>query len=120
VVDTATYFSLFGQIVIMCLIQLGGLGIMTFSSFILLTAGRSVTLTGKLVVEGSFRPAVISDFRSMLRDVFAFTFSLEAIGAILLLVRFKGDLAPGQAVFFLFSMRSQLSVMPVFLSFLVA
>jgi len=104
----------------MCLIQLGGLGIMTFSSFILLTAGRSVTLTGKLVVEGSFRPAVISDFRSMLRDVFAFTFSLEAIGAILLLVRFKGDLAPGQAVFFLFSMRSQLSVMPVFLSFLVA
>jgi len=99
VVDTATYFSLFGQIVIICLIQLGGLGIMTFSSFILLTAGRSVTLTGKMVVEGSFRPAVISDFRSLLRDVFAFTFSLEAIGAILLLVRFKGDLPPGQAVF---------------------
>lgn len=83
----------------MCLIQLGGLGIMTFSSFILLTAGRSVTLTGKMVVEGSFRPAVISDFRSLLRDVFTFTFGLEALGAILLLVRFKGDLAPGQAIF---------------------
>jgi len=68
-VDTATYFSLFGQIVIICLIQLGGLGIMTFSSFILLTAGRRVTLTGKMVVEGSFRPSVISDFRSLLKDV---------------------------------------------------
>lgn len=99
VVDTATYFSLFGQIVIICLIQLGGLGIMTFSSFILLTAGRSITLTGKMVVEGSFRPSVISDFRSLLRDVFAFTFGLEALGAILLLLRFKGDLAPGQAIF---------------------
>jgi trk system potassium uptake protein TrkH len=45
-VDTATYFTLFGQIVIICLIQLGGLGIMTFSSFILLTAGRGDSYRG--------------------------------------------------------------------------
>ncbi|HRD02524.1 MAG TPA: TrkH family potassium uptake protein [Candidatus Saccharicenans sp.] len=100
VVDTATYFSLFGQIVIICLIQLGGLGIMTFSSFILLTAGRRVTLTGKMVVEGSFRPSVISDFRSLVKDVFAFTFGLEAVGAILLLVRFKADFPSGWAAFY--------------------
>ncbi|MDD8021418.1 MAG: TrkH family potassium uptake protein [Acidobacteriota bacterium] len=99
VVDIATYFSLFGQIVIICLIQLGGLGIMTFSSFILLTAGRRVTLTGKMVVEGSFRPSVISDFRSLLKDVFAFTFGLEALGAILLLIRFGQDYSPGKALF---------------------
>jgi len=98
-VDTATYFSLFGQIVIICLIQLGGLGIMTFSSFILLTAGRRVTLTGKMVVEGSFRPSVISDFRSLLKDVFAFTFGLEAVGAVALLIWFGQDFPRGQALF---------------------
>jgi len=91
VVDTSTYFSSFGQTIIIILIQLGGLGIMTFSSFILLTAGRRVSLTDKMVVEGSFRPSVISDFRSLLRDVFLFTLTFEAIGALLLLIRFSGS-----------------------------
>ncbi|MBC7361822.1 MAG: hypothetical protein H5U06_06030 [Candidatus Aminicenantes bacterium] len=89
VVDTPTYFSSFGQTVIIILIQLGGLGIMTFSSFILMTAGRRVSLTDKMVVEGSFRPSVISDFPALLRDVFIFTLSFEALGSLLLLVRFS-------------------------------
>ncbi len=88
VVDTGTYFSSLGQAIILVLIQLGGLGIMTFSSFILVTAGRSVSLTDKLVVEGSFRPSAISSFRELVRDVFIFTFSIEFLGALLLLVRF--------------------------------
>lgn len=88
VVDTNTYFSSLGHTIIIILIQLGGLGIMTFSSFILLTAGRRVSLTGKLVVEGSLRPSAISSFRELLRDVFIFTFSIESLGAILLLIRF--------------------------------
>lgn len=88
VVDTNTYFSSLGHTIIIILIQLGGLGIMTFSSFILLTAGRRVSLTDKLVVEGSFRPSAISSFRELLRDVFIFTFSIESLGAILLLIRF--------------------------------
>ncbi len=89
VVDTPNYFSPFGLGVLLALIQLGGLGIMTFSSFILMTAGRRVSLSDKLVVEGSFRPAAISDFRALLRDVFLFTFSLELLGVLALLFRFS-------------------------------
>lgn len=88
VVDTGSYFSSLGQTIILILIQLGGLGIMTFSSFILVTAGRRVSLTDKLVVEGSFRPLAISSFHELVRDVFVFTFSIELLGALLLLVRF--------------------------------
>ena len=88
VVDTATYFSPLGQTIIIILIQLGGLGIMTFSSFILVTAGRRVSLTDKLVVEGSFRPSAISSFQELVRDVFVFTFGFEFLGALLLLARF--------------------------------
>jgi len=89
VVDTPSFFSPFGQGILLVLIQLGGLGIMTFSSFILMTAGRRVSLTDKLVVEGSFRPSVISDFPSLLRDVFLFTFGFEFLGAALLLIKFS-------------------------------
>ncbi|MDI6845469.1 MAG: TrkH family potassium uptake protein [Candidatus Saccharicenans sp.] len=89
VVDTPTYFSSFGLGLLLLMIQLGGLGIMTFSSFILLTAGRRVSLSDKLAVEGSFRPEPISDFRTLLKDVFIFTFTFELIGALLLLVRFS-------------------------------
>ncbi|HEK85054.1 MAG: TrkH family potassium uptake protein [Candidatus Saccharicenans sp.] len=89
VVDTATYFSSFGQLVIILLIQVGGLGIMTFSSFILMTAGRRVSLSDRLAVEGSFRPSVISDFPTLLRDVFIFTLSFELLGTGLLLLRFS-------------------------------
>ncbi len=90
VVDTPNYFSPFGLGVLLALIQLGGLGIMTFSSFILMTAGRRVSLSDKLVVEGSFRPTAISDFRALLRDVFLFTLSFELIGAAALLLKFAG------------------------------
>lgn len=90
VVDTPTYFSPFGLGVLLALIQLGGLGIMTFSSFILITAGRRVSLSDKLAVEGSFRPAAISDFRALLRDVFLFTLSFEVIGAAVLMFKFSG------------------------------
>lgn len=89
VVDTSGFFSPFGQGVLLVLIQLGGLGIMTFSSFILMTAGRRVSLKDKLVVEGTFRPSGISDFPTLLRDVFLFTFSFEFLGAALLLPKFK-------------------------------
>ncbi|MDI6848434.1 MAG: TrkH family potassium uptake protein [Candidatus Saccharicenans sp.] len=91
VVDTPNYFSPFGLGVLLTLIQLGGLGIMTFSSFILMTAGRRVSLSDKLVVEGSFRPAAISDFRALLRDVFLFTLSFELIGTAALLLKFSGQ-----------------------------
>lgn len=90
VVDTPTYFTPFGLGVLLVLIQLGGLGIMTFSSFILMTAGRRVSLSDKLVVEGSFRPAAISDFRALLRDVFLFTLSFELIGTLVLMLKFSG------------------------------
>jgi trk system potassium uptake protein TrkH len=93
VVDTTSFFSPLGQGILLVLIQLGGLGIMTFSSFILMTAGRRVSLMDKLVVEGSFRPSVISDFPALLRDVFLFTLGFEFLGAALLLLKFSAGVS---------------------------
>ena len=49
VVDTATYFTTVGKCVMILLIQLGGLGIMTFSTMVLLAAGRSITISDRIL-----------------------------------------------------------------------
>jgi trk/ktr system potassium uptake protein len=51
VVDTATYFTIAGKCVILFLIQMGGLGVMTFSTMVLLAAGRSITFSDRILVQ---------------------------------------------------------------------
>src|SRR5438128_11677206 len=53
VVDTATYYSLFGQLVIMLLIQLGGLGYMTVATLMAMIIGRRIGLRDRLVLQGA-------------------------------------------------------------------
>ncbi|HEX2694970.1 MAG TPA: TrkH family potassium uptake protein [Acidobacteriota bacterium] len=98
VVDTATAFSGFGQAVILALIQLGGLGIMTFSSLILLVAGGRVSLKDRLTVQASFRPSGGGDFRSLMTNIFVFTAALEAAGTLSLFLRFRRDFPPPRAL----------------------
>lgn len=97
VVDTATAFSGFGQAVILALIQLGGLGIMTFSSLILLVAGGRVSLKDRLAVQTTFRPSASGDFKSLMTSVFLFTVALEAAGTLALFLRFRRDFPPPRA-----------------------
>ncbi len=97
-VDTATAFSGFGQTVILALIQLGGLGIMTFSSLILLVASGRVSLKDRLAVQTSFRPSAGGDFKSLITSVFLFTAALEAAGTLSLFLRFRRDFPPPRAL----------------------
>ena len=98
VVDTATAFSGFGQSVILALIQLGGLGIMTFSSLILLVAGGRVSLQDRLTVQTTFRPSRANDFRSLMTSIFVFTGCLEAAGTLSLFLRFRRDFPAPRAL----------------------
>jgi len=99
VVDTATYFTKLGQIIILCLIQLGGLGIMTFSTMILLAAGRRISFQDKILVQESFLPAAPKDFRTLIRNVFIMTGLIEMAGAGLLFIRFSQLFPWPQALF---------------------
>ena len=53
VVDTGTYFSTFGQIVIIVLIQIGGFGIMTITTILTLLIGRRIQLKSRLLAQES-------------------------------------------------------------------
>jgi trk system potassium uptake protein TrkH len=99
VLNTGSTFSLFGQIIILLLVQVGGLGIMTFSTLFILIAGKKPSFTGQLIIQDSYtqtgdRPALM-----IIRDVIAFTLVIEAIGATLLFGRFVMSYEPGNALY---------------------
>lgn len=86
--DTSTYFTLFGQVIILILIQLGGLGIMTFSTMVLLAAGRKISIKERMVVQEGFHPGSPPDIKALIRNILYFTISIEILGFILLFFRF--------------------------------
>ena len=86
--DTATFFSSVGQTIIIVLIQLGGLGIITFSTMILFVAGRKVSFRDRIAVQDGFSPAAINDFRSLIKDIFLYTIAIELTGSLSLFFNF--------------------------------
>lgn len=82
VVDTATFFSLKGHLVLAVLIQLGGLNIIIFASFFALLSGRSaIGLRQQAIVMDFMSFESLSDTVRMLRDILLVTFSIELLGA---------------------------------------
>lgn len=86
VVDTATYFTPLGQAYIALLIQVGGLGIITFTTLLMLALGRRLSLHHQAVSSGGAEVAPDVDFKELVRNVVRFTLALEAIGALVLFV----------------------------------
>ena len=88
VVDTATHWSLFGQIVIMCLIQTGGLGFMTIVTFFFMLMRRRVGLRERQMMTESVNAGEIGGILSLTRTIFFGTVVCETVGAALLAIRF--------------------------------
>ncbi len=100
VVDTATKFTFAGQVILLVLIQMGGLGIMTFSvAFITLFAGR-LSLGSRDMLEATFSQMPMRGMRKLLRTIFAATLLTELVGAVLLTLRFAMDMPWARAVWF--------------------
>lgn len=98
VVDTATFFTTAGQAYILLLIQLGGLGIITFTSLILMALGMRMSLRHESLSRTHADIAPHVDYRILVRDVFLFTFVIEAIGAILLYASWMPFLGVGGSI----------------------
>ena len=82
VVDTGSYFTLFGQVIIMLLIQLGGIGIMTFTSFLAYYFTGSSTYGGQLLLKDMTNSEKITEVFSIIRLIILFTLIIEAVGAL--------------------------------------
>jgi trk system potassium uptake protein TrkH len=98
VVDTGQALTLFGQLVVLILIQVGGLGIMTISTFFLLIAGRRPSLVGRTIIRDTLTYGEDRDLLSIIRDVIRFTFIIEGLGAAFLFLRFFPGKGVGEAL----------------------
>lgn len=87
-VDTSSYWSLFGQIVVLALIQVGGFGIMTLASLLALFISRRMGLRTRLTAAAETKSVGLGDVRRVLRGVFLITAIVESVIATVLTVRF--------------------------------
>lgn len=100
VVDTAQYWSHFGQAVIMVLVQIGGFGIMTLASVLALIVARRLGLRTRLVAQAETGALDLGEVRRVLIGVAAFSILFESVAAIVLALRFalSYDMSAGSAV----------------------
>ena len=84
VVDTATYWNFFGQLVIITLIQIGGLGFMTVTTLFALIIKKRINLRERLLIQESLNQIDLSGLVKLTRYILLITFVIEGIGALLL------------------------------------
>ena len=84
VVDTGTYFTRFGQTVIMLLIQIGGLGFMTAATLVFILLGKRITLRERLVIQEAMNQISQQELIRLVYRVVLLTLAIEAIGALFL------------------------------------
>ena len=88
VVDTGTTFSLFGQIVLIVLIQVGGLGFMVFATMLMVMLGRKISIRGRMLIRESMNASSLSDLGSLTRLYLLLSLAIELIGTVTLCFRF--------------------------------
>ena len=100
-VDTGTYWSGFGQGVILLLIQIGGLGIMVFATLLALLFARRLGLRARFALQTETRAMSPADMRHLVLRIALFSLVVEAVVAAALTVRFlvAYDAAPASAVY---------------------
>ena len=91
VVDTGSAFSLSGQLIILVLIQLGGLGIMTFSVTFFLSIGKRVSFRQRMIMQETFAHTPREDIYPLVRSIFFFTGIVELMGTALLFIYWFRD-----------------------------
>lgn len=87
-VDTATHWSVFGQVVIILGVAVGGLGVMTLASILALAVSRHIGLTQRMLMAGETKTHRLGEVGSLIRAVIVTSFVVETTLALVLLPRF--------------------------------
>ncbi len=99
VVDTFAHWSVFGQIVILCLIQVGGLGFLTILTMFSMLFHRKIGLKERSLLQESVNTMYIGGIVRLIRKILFGTIVIELIGAALLSIRFIPMLGAGRGIY---------------------
>ena len=100
VVDTGTVYSGFGHVVLLVLIQLGGLGFMTFATLIFQMMGRHISMRERMIMCDSMNEDDIGGVVRLVRWVALSAFTVELTGALLFAIRLIPIYGPGKGAFY--------------------
>lgn len=100
VVDTGTHFSLFGQIVILTLMQVGGLGFMTMATLFALAFRKRISLKERLLLQESMNQSSLEGIVQFIRRVLIYAFAIEITGALLLAIRWSTIMPFNKALYY--------------------
>ena len=98
--DTFMHWSVFGQIVIILLIQVGGIGFMTVVTLFSFALGRRIGLYERIILAQSAGAINHAGVVKLVKRIIIFTFSVELAGALLLMIRFIPDFGAGRGIWF--------------------
>jgi len=99
VVDIGKDLTIPGQVITIFLFQIGGLGIITFSTVFFVLMGRGISFKGRDIVQSTFLHTPRRDFIVIAKSVLWFTFITEFIGILFLFIRFSRDFSTGTALY---------------------
>ena len=87
-VDTGTHWNAFGQTIIILLIEIGGLGFMSLTTFLAVLLGKKITLRERLIMQEAMNTFNIQGLVKMVKYVIGFTFGIQFFGALILSTQF--------------------------------
>lgn len=100
VVDVNSTYTVFGETVILVLMQLGGLGFMTLATLFALLMGRRLSLKDRLLLKEAINADSMEGIVRIIRKVLIFSFTIQAIAAIVLALRWMREMPVGQAIYY--------------------
>ncbi|HWO77392.1 MAG TPA: TrkH family potassium uptake protein [Bacillus sp. (in: firmicutes)] len=102
VVDTGTAYTLFGQLVILMLIQVGGLGIMSFAVLIFIVLGKKIGFKERIIVQQALNQTSLGGVIKLVKNLFIYSLTIELIGMILLAMRWVPEYGWDNGIYYSF------------------
>ncbi|KEF40229.1 potassium uptake protein, TrkH family [Schinkia azotoformans MEV2011] len=100
VVDTGDTFSMFGELVILSLIQVGGLGFMTFATLLFILLGKKISFKERLLLKEAFNNITFAGMVRLVKRILIFTAIIEFVGGSILAIRFSFDMPAAKAIYY--------------------
>lgn len=98
--DTAQYWSAFGQTVIICLIQIGGMGVVTMAVVLMMFSGRKIGIKQRWIMQESISAPQVGGIVRMAGMILKTTLLVEGLGALLLALRFCPQFGLGRGLWY--------------------
>ncbi|WP_040950755.1 TrkH family potassium uptake protein [Gorillibacterium massiliense] len=99
-VTVAHHYTAFGEVVLLLLVQIGGLGFMTMASLISIVFGRKISFRERMILQEAMNQGSLDGIVRLIRKVLVYALTIELAGAILLTVRLLFEMPIGTALYF--------------------